>query len=301
MSDSIFVSIILPTFNRGRLIEDCIFSLVGQTYSNFELIVLDDCSDDETELTVLELSKKYKQIRYFRNEIRKGLPANRNKGLSLAKGNFVFFIEDDMVLDPKCVELLVRDMNCLQSKGFNVGGITPALITVCKEEYKFGILNEALRKSSKKLSSPCVINKVTGVHFYNFSADFSDLQEVQDMHACSFYTKEAILSVGSYDYVGYSGNYLYEETDLNTRIRRNGYSFYFEPKAVLHHNIVSSGGCKVNIKRYVYYYVINHIKFIIKNYGIHAVYMIPSFLAFVTFIGLKSMALSVVNLFKAVI
>ena len=299
MSDSIFVSIILPTYNRGGLIEDCIFSVVRQTYSDFELIILDDCSNDETGSIVLKLSKKDKRIRYFRNENRMGLPGNRNKGLFFAKGNFVFFIEDDMELDPKCIELLVGDISYLCSKGFKVGGITPSIITECKDEYRFGILNEALRKASKKMNSPCVINKVTGVHFYNFSADFSDLQEVPDMHACSFYAKKAILSVGGYDHVRYNGNYLYEETDLNIRISRNGYSFYFEPEAILHHKVVSSGGCKVNIKRYVYYYITNHIKFVTKNYGIRAVYMIPSFLVFIMFIGLKTIAFSAVNLLSS--
>lgn len=289
------VSIILPTYNRGRLIEDCIFSVLVQTYYHIEIIVSDDCSQDETESVVLEISRLDSRIKYIRNAVRKGLPGNRNVGLTKAKGKFIFFIEDDMILDSNCVELLVRDMNHIRSRKINIGGIAPALLVECESGYKPGILNEGSRKASKTMSEPCIIDKLTGVHFYNFSTHFSSLREVPDVHACSFYTREAINSVGGYDDKRYKGNYLYEETDLNMRIHKKGFSFYFEPTAVIHHRMYSSGGCRVNVRKYVYYYVTNHIKFVTKNYGICSVYMIPSFIAFIAYTGIKSVLLNMIN------
>jgi len=89
------ISVITPTFNRKEMLKDVIKCLLDQTYKNWELIIIDDCSTDGTE----EMMKEYKknsQIRYYRNEENLKNPGiNRNKGFNLAKGDYVVFMDDD--------------------------------------------------------------------------------------------------------------------------------------------------------------------------------------------------------------
>ncbi|MGA9294677.1 MAG: glycosyltransferase family A protein, partial [Ignavibacteriaceae bacterium] len=85
------VSCIIPAFNSERYIEEAIKSVLNQTYSNIELIVIDDGSTDNTS----EFVKKFKgKVKYFR-QANSGPSAARNSGLSKALGDFISFLDSD--------------------------------------------------------------------------------------------------------------------------------------------------------------------------------------------------------------
>ncbi|WP_043934157.1 glycosyltransferase family 2 protein [Bacillus sp. EB01] len=98
------VSIIIPSFNRYPLNLFCLFSLENQTYdlSKMEVILIDDSSTDDTPL-LKQFSPRYK-FKYIRNESNLGLAATRNKGLRIAKGKVVIFLDAEMIVDAKYVE-----------------------------------------------------------------------------------------------------------------------------------------------------------------------------------------------------
>ncbi len=87
-----FFSVIVPTFNRAFIIERCINSILAQEYFNFELIVVDDGSTDNTK----DVLDKYKdsRIRYFFQE-NSGVSVARNQGSKLAHGEFLVFLDSD--------------------------------------------------------------------------------------------------------------------------------------------------------------------------------------------------------------
>ena len=87
------ISVILPTYNRGSLIKRAIKSVLQQTFANFELIVIDDCSIDCTEQEIKSISDK--RIQYICHNINKGGSAARNTGLDYAKGKYISFLDDD--------------------------------------------------------------------------------------------------------------------------------------------------------------------------------------------------------------
>ena len=91
-SDSL-VSVVLPTYNRAGLLTRAIESVLQQTYSNFELIVVDDCSTDCTEYVVKEFQDS--RIRYIRHEKNRGAPIARNNGIRAAKGKYIAFQDSD--------------------------------------------------------------------------------------------------------------------------------------------------------------------------------------------------------------
>ena len=89
------VSIILPTYNRAYIIEKAIQSVLNQTYQDFELIIVDDGSTDNTEEIIKKLQEKDKRIRYIKLETNKGAAAARNEGIKIAHGKYITFQDSD--------------------------------------------------------------------------------------------------------------------------------------------------------------------------------------------------------------
>ncbi|WP_161878209.1 glycosyltransferase family 2 protein [Alkalibacterium sp. MB6] len=122
------VSIIVPAYNVERYIEECIDSLLNQTYKNIEIIVLDDASTDAT----LYLLKQYEgRIQIIENELNQGQGARRNQGMKLAKGEYIYFIDSDDWIEMNTIEELVEqavktdaDLVRFNGKSFSEGEVT---------------------------------------------------------------------------------------------------------------------------------------------------------------------------------
>lgn len=94
------VSVIIPTYNRARFVGEAIDSVLAQTYKDYEIIVVDDGSTDNTQ----EVLKHYgHKIRYFRQE-NKGISAARNLALEKARGEYIAFLDDDDLWLPEKLE-----------------------------------------------------------------------------------------------------------------------------------------------------------------------------------------------------
>lgn len=85
------ISIIIPTYNRQKMLKDAIDSILQQIDCPYDIIVIDDCSSDNT----YELVKSYPSITYIRNTCNKGPGYNRKRGFKLAKGEYIIFMDDD--------------------------------------------------------------------------------------------------------------------------------------------------------------------------------------------------------------
>lgn len=88
------VSVVMPTFNRARLLPRAIESVLHQAHANIELLVVDDASSDDTS-AVMQRYADHPRVRYVRRETNGGAAATRNTGLSAAVGEFVAFHDDD--------------------------------------------------------------------------------------------------------------------------------------------------------------------------------------------------------------
>lgn len=110
------VSIILPTYNRGHLLPRAIKSILAQTYQNFELIVVDDVSTDNTKEVVANFKDKrikYIRLNYKKNEFSCGAAKARNVGIKNSEGKFVCFIDSDDVYLPQKLEKQVNMFHLL--------------------------------------------------------------------------------------------------------------------------------------------------------------------------------------------
>jgi len=110
------VSVVIPTYNRAHLISRAIKSVLNQTYQNFEIIVVDDGSTDNTEEVINSFNNPC--IRYIRHEQNKGGSAARNTGIKFAKGEYVAFQDSD---DEWLPEKLEKQMNVFENAPPEVG------------------------------------------------------------------------------------------------------------------------------------------------------------------------------------
>lgn len=95
------ISIIMPAYNAARYIEEAITSVLNQTYQNWELIIIDDYSTDETAQLIQAFCKKDSRIHHIINKINLGVAKSRNKGISIAAGEWVAFLDSDDCWHPE--------------------------------------------------------------------------------------------------------------------------------------------------------------------------------------------------------
>lgn len=91
------ISVIVTTYNRFNLLQETINSILNQTYKNFELIIIDNYSIDNTEKIVKTYIKKDKRIKYYKNKNNGIVAINRNFGINKSQGRFIAFCDDDDV------------------------------------------------------------------------------------------------------------------------------------------------------------------------------------------------------------
>lgn len=103
MSKKPLVSIIIPTLNRGELLMQTLKSVFRQSYKNFEIIVIDDCSTDNTALQLQSFFKKENFV-YLRKKIGQNISRSRNFGIKIAEGDLIAFLDSDDLWLPKKLE-----------------------------------------------------------------------------------------------------------------------------------------------------------------------------------------------------
>ncbi|CDD26716.1 glycosyl transferase family 2 [Clostridium sp. CAG:452] len=89
------VSIVTPTYNCGKFIAETIESVIEQTYKNWEMIIVDDCSKDDTQTIVGKYIKNNKRIKYIKFEKNQGAAIARNVAIKEAKGKYIAFLDSD--------------------------------------------------------------------------------------------------------------------------------------------------------------------------------------------------------------
>ena len=104
------VSIIMPSYNCGKFVEETIRSVQAQSYHNWELIFVDDCSGDETVGIALDFKKKDDRIVVLQNSQNSGAAVSRNYALREAKGRWIAFLDSDDLWEPSKLEKQVRFM-----------------------------------------------------------------------------------------------------------------------------------------------------------------------------------------------
>ncbi len=132
----------MPSYNTARFIADSISSVFCQTYTNWELIIVDDCSNDDTDSIVA--SFKDDRIKYFKNEKNSGAAVSRNRALREAKGKWIAFLDSDDLWYP---EKLEKQISFMKNNGYNFSYTN--YVKIYEDSTPMGILYTGPKKVTK--------------------------------------------------------------------------------------------------------------------------------------------------------
>jgi glycosyltransferase involved in cell wall biosynthesis len=116
------ISVIIPVYNSGRYIKDCLDSLLSQTYTNFEIILVNDGSTDDSEMICSDYARRYENIILI-NQINQGVDKARNAALSKCSGEYIGFIDSDDYVEPSFLEAFVDALQKNPSCDWVIQGI----------------------------------------------------------------------------------------------------------------------------------------------------------------------------------
>tara|TARA_B110000879_G_scaffold141430_1_gene184097 strand:+ start:2097 stop:2846 length:750 start_codon:yes stop_codon:yes gene_type:complete len=107
------VSIIIPSYNSEKFIKQCIESVIAQTYTNWEMLIVDDCSRDDSCLVIKELATQEGRIKYFLLDKNIGAAEARNVAIQQAKGKYIAFLDSDDLWE---LEKLEKQISFMQTE-----------------------------------------------------------------------------------------------------------------------------------------------------------------------------------------
>ena len=145
MSEKPLITVVIPSYNHDGFISSAIESVFKQTYTNFELIIIDDGSDDDSRKIISEFASKYKFTYIFQEN--KGLSETLNSSLSLAKGEFITFCSSDDFLSHDKFEKQIalfnenKDAICVFSKAMVIDDLDTPLPSQT-DHYNKGLSND---------------------------------------------------------------------------------------------------------------------------------------------------------------
>lgn len=239
-------SVIIPTLDRADIVHDTLRMFENQSFKDFELIVLDQTTGRNQQLSDFQSEKyhyKYHQI------TEKSLPNARNVAAGIASGNVLIFVDDDVLPEPDLVRDFLAEFENSGDKYWLIGGrITEKGSNILSE--RKNIAGGYLTKYGKTLK--------------NFSAEvYAECEWVAGGNFAI--RRETFLALGGFD-TNYIGNAMLEDTDFGFRVRSQGGRILFSPKPELEHTRAKAGGTRcVNVNLSMYYRSHNTVYCFIKN------------------------------------
>ena len=109
MNDLPLISVIIPVYNVENYLDDCLNSVIVQTFHNIEIILINDGSTDKTARICDEFATKDDRIRVLHKD-NSGVAASRNAGVDLALGDYILFVDGDDVANREMVEVLYGNL-----------------------------------------------------------------------------------------------------------------------------------------------------------------------------------------------
>lgn len=253
------VSVVLPSFNRARLLPITIPTYFQEDVS--EVILVDDCSSDNTAEVVKELQTRFPTLRYFRNEVNSKQPYTQNVAISKVKSEYIYFGDDDSVLYPGSIRNL---LNVMREKNADiVGGRALALFF----PEQIDELDEFLSHYRNRIATEA--NQIVDLSTLstNFTYTVKEPIKVPFCHA-SCLCKTQVAREMQFD-VKIEGNAYREETDFLIRATLAGYTIYYTSSANqinLPSAMCSGGARSKNHRHWAENAIRNNDYFIDKNY-----------------------------------
>ncbi|KKR81017.1 MAG: Glycosyl transferase family 2 [Candidatus Daviesbacteria bacterium GW2011_GWA1_41_61] len=220
MSKSL-VSVIIINWNGGEVFKNCLQSLSKIDYQNWELIVVDNGSSDDSQLLVTQVKLPYKRNQLIQNNLNLGFALANNQGAKKAQGKYLLLLNNDTMVEPNFLSKMVTKMEADPS----LGVLQPKICLMDKPDY----LDNA----------GSFLTKIGFWDHWGFlekdGVAFSKEREIFSAKgACMLIRKEVIDKVGLFDedFVSY-----FEESDFCWRVWLAGYKVLFYPQVKIYHKV----------------------------------------------------------------
>ena len=214
------VSVIIPTYNRMEMLHECVESVIRSTYKDLEVIVVDNCSTDGTVKDIKNMMLSDGRIKIVQLEQNLMAAGGRNKGIEVASGDFMLFLDNDNVIYEDMIEILVNKMESNRRIGLagplSINRNQDDTIWLAAGGYNF------------YTSRPDTVHG--GVKFGSVKLD--EKYKTYYSPNAMMISREAIEKVGGFDTFYYA---MYEEADIGYRISRAGYEEYIFTDAKTNH------------------------------------------------------------------
>lgn len=249
------VSIVLLSFNRPALLSVSVASVLAQTYPNIEVFVVDNRSPASEQIA--ELMRAERRITFLANDENRGFTGGMNQGFALARGKYVHFTEDDIEMDPACIERLVDHLESNPEVALASGFMLNPDGTICCA------------------GGTVVLDAVYRAHILRAHETFDRTEplapyEVSFVPGAFILARRAVLErIGAFN----DDFYLYlEDTELCLRVLKAGYKIEVVPSACVVHAARAPGPSPA-------YVAFHRQKNFIATYLIHASWaVLPEFL-----------------------
>src|SRR2546426_7314129 len=216
VSNNPLVSVVVPTHNRKSAVTRCVESILRSSYSRIEVIVVDDASTDGTSQ---HLSTLFPKVELIRLEHEQMVSGSRNAGCKHAKGEFVFLVDDDNVVDPDAIAELVKAMSDNPHAGIA------------------GPIMYYLRDPEHVWCSGVNRNSLTSITRFSTEkpGGSANCYLTDDIPNAFMVRKRVFDEVGDFDQVGFVQHLA--EADFSTRAARKGFEAIMVPKATVWHDV----------------------------------------------------------------
>ena len=261
MIHNIDVSIIIPHYNNKEILENCVKSILKNSYSNYEIIIVDNNSTDNSANLIKE---KFVEVNIIKSNINLGYAGGCNLGSKHAKGQYLLFLNNDTIHDENFLDFLVQ---CIKSDD-NISSVQPKILDFDKTYFDYA-------GSSGGYIDYLVFPFTRGRVFNTIEKDegqYDDRKRIFWASGACFLTKKNIFKkIGGFDQNFFAHM---EEIDYHWKCYLAGHEVYVEPKAVIYHK----GGATLKYQSYKKTYL-NHrnsLFLLLTNYSIGlSLYLFP--------------------------
>jgi len=221
MQNNPLVTVICLCYNQEAYVIECLNSVINQSYSNIELIIVDDFSTDNSKKTIRTWLQNHPEIQFIANEINLGITKSFNKALQLSNGEYTIDLAADDVLLPNCV---MTQVNTFKNSSFKNLGVVYGNAELIGEKGSLDSYYFPVNEQKKVIQK-----RITGDIYKNVISDFNSMCSVSAM------IKKSVLEhLGGYD-----ESLAYEDLDFWIRASRI-YEFDFIDELLVQKRIASN-------------------------------------------------------------
>ena len=231
------ISVIIPTFNRGEMVVKCVESVLASDWDALEVVVVDDCSPDDTAQRIADHFGADGRVKYLRNAKNSFQAYSRNRGAEIATGEYLLFLDDDNIVESD----MIRELAACFSRHPNAGLVAP--MSVHQRPGKAGLVWTLGSDFNRWTSQPK--DTMPGIPVKSVPAGKVDYETTYSPNAFMVSAK-VFREVGGFDeaYVQ-----IFEESDFGWRIIEAGYEGWIATKARTAHLGFLEPGCVPELRQ----------------------------------------------------